>query len=216
MREVVSKVYTFDELSPSAKDTARQWFRELLQPDDYAESVLEDASRLGLMIGINLATRPVKLMGGGTRMEPNVYWAVCDRGAGASFAGSYSHAKGSVRKLAAEAPAADREGKPQKSNLEVNRIAVDLAAVQKRNFYQVQASVSHYGRDHGMNIDVERADGKPLSDADAETTEQALRDFAEWIHQSLETEYEYRMSDEIVDEDIRANEYEFDEDGRRA
>lgn len=30
---------------------------------------------------------------------------------------------------------------------------------------------------------------------------------------SLEAEYNYRTSDEAIDEDIVANEYEFDEDG---
>lgn len=32
----------------------------------------------------------------------------------------------------------------------------------------------------------------------------------------LQKEYEYRLSDETLEEDIRANEYEFDETGRRA
>lgn len=37
-----------------------------------------------------------------------------------------------------------------------------------------------------------------------------------WIYRSLEAEYEYRQSDAVVDEDIRANEYEFTEGGERA
>ena len=43
-----------------------------------------------------------------------------------------------------------------------------------------------------------------------------MRDFAQWIYDSLEKEYEYQMSDEFVTENIEANEYEFDEEGNRA
>ncbi len=39
-----------------------------------------------------------------------------------------------------------------------------------------------------------------------------LQDYA----QILQKEYEYLMSDEMVDESIIANEYEFNEDGSRA
>lgn len=45
---------------------------------------------------------------------------------------------------------------------------------------------------------------------------EALTDFNSWIFKSLEKEYEYLMSDESVDESIKANEYEFTEDGERA
>ncbi len=46
--------------------------------------------------------------------------------------------------------------------------------------------------------------------------DRALRDFADWIYSQLEKEYEYQMSNECVDENIRANEYEFTEEGMRA
>ena len=49
-----------------------------------------------------------------------------------------------------------------------------------------------------------------------EDTRDILREFADWIYRHLESEYEYRMSDENVDESIRINEYEFDENGRIA
>lgn len=37
-----------------------------------------------------------------------------------------------------------------------------------------------------------------------------------WIYRALEAEYEYQDSDGQVDETIKANEYEFEEDGSRA
>jgi hypothetical protein len=37
-----------------------------------------------------------------------------------------------------------------------------------------------------------------------------------WIYRQLEREYDYQNADAQVDENIRANEYEFYEDGKRA
>jgi hypothetical protein len=43
-----------------------------------------------------------------------------------------------------------------------------------------------------------------------------LRAFMDWIYRQLEIEYEWLVSDECVDENIRSNEYEFDENGNPA
>lgn len=216
MREETTtrQLYTFDELSESAKERARDWWREGMQsPDDWqADSVIDDAARLFDMIGLNIRTRPVKLMGGGTRNEPDVYWSL-GRDRGLSFKGSYSYRKGGLQALAAEAPKGD--GKVYESNNEINAIAETLQAIQKRNFYQVQASSAHQ-RHYGIDVDIERADGKPISEADIDATREALDGLADWLLSSLEREWEYQNSNEAIDETIRANEYEFTEDGRRA
>jgi hypothetical protein len=218
MRKVISKVYQFDELSDTAKETARDWFRSCIGEDtNWAESVIEDASRIATIMGIDLHTRPVELMGGGTRQEPNIYWSIGNRSDdGVTFEGSYHYRKGSVKALEQECPSA-YQGKPQESNVEVNRIARGLAKIQRRNFYRVQALIRH-GRSlyAGIQVDVERSDDNDrLSSTDAEATEEALKDFAAWIHGQLEQEWEYQNSEATVDENIRANEYEFDEEGNR-
>lgn len=68
-----------------------------------------------------------------------------------------------------------------------------------------------------MSVEVwdERDHYAALNIEDEEELTQCLRDFADWIYRKLEAEYEYRMSDENVDEAIRINEYDFDESGRR-
>lgn len=211
-------LYTFDELSDRAKERAREWYRESSTSDfdDFgAESVLEDAARMADMLGISVSTRAVKLMGGGTKYKPEFYYSgFWSQGDGASFQGSYSYRPGSVAAIAKEAPA---EG--SKGNSELNRIARELADVQRRNFYQLQASISrnnnHYCHSMTMHVDVERADEKAVSDADAETVTQCMRDFADWLYRGLEAEYEYQNSDETVDGNIIANEYTFTEEGQR-
>jgi hypothetical protein len=68
-----------------------------------------------------------------------------------------------------------------------------------------------------MEVNVEYAgdDYRDVSAVEDDVTE-LMRDFARWIYRALEREYDYQNSDEAVDEMIRANGYEFEEDGARA
>lgn len=54
------------------------------------------------------------------------------------------------------------------------------------------------------------------SEQDQDEIAETLRDYMHWIYRQLEKEYDYLNSDEAVDESIKANEYEFTEDGTRA
>ena len=95
--------------------------------------------------------------------------------------------------------------------------------VQRPNFYGVQAriSVSHYGGGRvGVNVDVERylpndTQGD-VSDTLQASVETFIGSFCETALSLLQAEYDYLMSDENVEENIRVNEYEFTEDGKPA
>ena len=50
MKEIVTKVFEFDELDDAAKDKAREWYREGAIDHDWWENTFEDASRIGLRI----------------------------------------------------------------------------------------------------------------------------------------------------------------------
>lgn len=50
MRTIETQVFTYDELSESAKEKARNWWREASQHDDWVEPILEDADNIGLRI----------------------------------------------------------------------------------------------------------------------------------------------------------------------
>lgn len=71
------------------------------------------------------------------------------------------------------------------------------AEIQRQNSCQIRGRVS-------------------ANDRDEDDANQIVSDFADWIYRQLEQEYEYQMSDECVDETIRANDYEFYEDGEPA
>ena len=78
----------FPELSEGAKDKARSWYRGLGPHDDWWDVVYEDFERVCEILGIRLKTRAVRLMGGGTRQRPCVWFSgFCSQGDGASYEG---------------------------------------------------------------------------------------------------------------------------------
>jgi hypothetical protein len=201
------RAYHFDELSPAAKERARDWWRALENQDFDTEYVIDDAQRMGAILGIELDTKPVKLMGGGTRYDPVVYWS---QGDGACFEGRYRYAKGASKAIRAEAP----------KDTELHRIADALQRAQRKAFYRLEARCQHRGHychSGCMSVDVSDADDdyRTLPDGAEDAITDALRDFANWIYRQLEQEYEWRMADDQVDDAITANEYDFDERGNR-
>ena len=201
-------VYQFDELSESAKEKARDWWRELIDQNDY-DYVIEDAVRVGEILGIEFSTHSVQLYGGGTRQEPNIWWSgFYSQGDGACFEGYYNYKKGALKELKAYAPVDEN----------LHRIVARLQEVQKANFYQLHATVKHtghYSHSRSTTIEVSRLDYKDVSESAEEEVASCLRDFMDWIYKQLSTENDYLNSDEQLDDAIRANEYEFYENGER-
>ena len=212
MPEIIeTTVYLLGELSDAAKDNARAWYREGGFDYDWYDSVFDDFRRIAEILGISLKTRLVRLMGGGTRQEPQIaftgFWS---QGDGASYQAFYAFRKNATREI--------REHAPQDTGL--HAIADSLLAIQRRNFYQLRADVGHRGRyshEYCMVVSVER-DSPTWQDmtADAEDAViEALRDLARWLYRQLEAEYDHLTSDEAVDEGIIINEYTFTDGGRR-
>jgi hypothetical protein len=68
-----------------------------------------------------------------------------------------------------------------------------------------------------LNVDWEAwgvDDREEIEDSlDGEAIEQAFEDFADWIGDQLQAEYDWLTSDEAIENSIIANDYEFDEEG---
>ena len=198
-------VYTIDELSDAAKEAARAWYRESCLDYEWYDFVYEDFGTICEILGVTLATSPVRLYGGGTRDKPQVWFTgFSSQGDGASFAGSYSHAKGPAQAIRAHAPKDD----------ELYRIADALQAIQRRNLFQLHASIAQRGRychENTMSIDVERDSPtwQPPTDDAEDTVIEAMRDLARWLYRQLRAEYEHLTSDEAIDETLAANESTF-------
>jgi hypothetical protein len=207
MRIIETPVYDFTELPDAAKDKARAWFRETID-HEWWDSVYDDFEQICPILGVTLATRTVRLMGGGTRQKPCIWFSgFWSQGDGACFEGRYAYAPRASLRI--------REYAPQ--DTELHRIADALQALQKPNFYQLTAVIRHRGRythAYCMAIDVDR-DGPAIVRRAADDLVEALRDLANWLYRALEREYEFLTSDETVDENISANDYTFTAEGRR-
>ncbi len=210
-RIIETTVYTIDELCDAAKENARIWYRHQGLHDEWYDFVYEDFETICRILGIALGTTPVRLYGGGTRDKPQIFWSgFHSQGDGASFFGTYCHARGASKAIRAHAP----------KDAELHRIADELQAVQKRNFWQVHASIRQSGRychEYSMAIEVERDSPtwQPPTDGVEETVIEALRDLARWLYSQLRSEYEHQTSDEAVDEIVSINEWTFKADGTR-
>ena len=210
-RTVETTVYELEELPDTAKEGARAWYRETCLEHEWYDFVFEDFEMICRILGVTLSTSPARLMGGGTRDKPHLFFrGFSSQGDGASFEGRYCHAKGAARGIRAHAP----------KDTELHRIADELRAAQQRNFYQLNTVIrtrGNYCHEHSMAIEVERDSPtwQPMTDGAEDTLTEALRDLARWFYRQLEREYDYLTSDAAVDESIAINGFTFTVEGRR-
>ena len=91
---IETTVYTIEELSEAARQRARAWYRETCLDYQWYDFVYEDFQAICGILGMALRTSPVRLHGGGTRDKPHLFFrGFASQGDGASFEGSYAHAK---------------------------------------------------------------------------------------------------------------------------
>lgn len=198
MRIQETELYHFDELSEDAQqkaiDNNRNWNTEGL---DWWDAVYDDAKQIAEILGIEI---------------DNIYFSgFSSQGDGACFVGRYRYTPQCRQKI--------REYAPQDTNL--HKIADGLASLQRKWFYRLEATVTHqghYSHEYCTNIDVTERDEsvnatRPLPE---DELSELLRDFMQWIYASLEREYEYLESDEVVAESLIVNECEFTKDGENA
>ena len=208
----IRTLYKYDELSNDAKENARDWYRDASQDDNfYAESIYEDAANIADLFGLNIRTRPAKRMDGSTTYEPSIYYSgFYSQGDGACYEGNYQYKPGALKAVKDYAP----------KDEELHRIAKVLQDAQQKHFYKLRATTKqrgYYYHSGCMDVDVWHEDDqyRDLRGADDDIRD-TLRSFADWIYSRLEAEYELLMSDDTVEENIVANEYEFTESGHIA
>lgn len=93
-RNKVTEVFKYEELSDRAKEKAREWYTRDYPDSDWWDSCYEVFTEVCEIIGVELETKPVRLMGGGTRREPMIFFrGFWSQGDGACFAGDYREAE---------------------------------------------------------------------------------------------------------------------------
>ena len=193
---IKTEVFLFDELTDEAKEKAREWYREGALDYEWWDGVYDTAKTAGACMGIDV---------------DNIYFSgFWSQGDGACFTGSYAYRKGWRKALKAEF-GGEILGK-------LTTIGEALQAAQKPAFYRLAALVRHNGNssdEYSTVIHVSTDDMRYTRGVDEDNLKGELREFMRWIYRQLEAEYEWLMSDEQVDESIRANEYTFTETGER-
>jgi len=186
-----TKVYDFEELSSEAKDTAREWWREASQHDEWWEFVYEDAKNIGGLMGIDI---------------DNIYFSgFWSQGDGANFTGTYAYGTGSVAKVKAQMP----------KDEELHRIVEALYKFQRRFYFTATARITtsgHYSHSRCTCIDAGDQHGDLNSADEIELTE-ILRSFMDWIYIQLEKEYDWLNANEQIDETLSNGLYEFTQYG---
>ena len=206
--DTVLTLYTYDELASTAKAKAKDWWLSCRDETDY-ESVIDDFTVIAETLGIDLKTHAVTLMSGKTRQDANVWYSVgyCQSDF-AAFDGAYQYAKGSAKAIRQHAP----------KDSELQRIADELAKLQKANAYQLRATVA-YHKYYGLQSEVIRETKAGLWVDPTDGADMAfsglIKDLAKWLYRELVKQDEWISSDENIAESMEANEYTFREDGRR-
>lgn len=219
MRIKETKVFQFDELSDRAKERAREWYRSASVGDDFwHEYILEDFADIAKHCGWSLATRTHSRSGDAVYFRG--FWS---QGDGACFAGDWHARDVDVPNLLKHAP----------QDNELARI-VDGFATLAHEFPESSGTSSQprgrYSHEYSPTIDWD--DGADRDDEEhsraewdairattaehGETFTELARELMRWLYRRLESAWESEISAECVDENIRCNGYEFEEDGSRA
>lgn len=199
-----ARAYTLDELSPRARDKARDWWREQGLRDEWWDAVYDDANEIAQMLGIQINSDGRY----GLAIHFSGFWS---QGDGARFAGSYRYAEGAIAAVADHCP----------NDETIKELAALLTVVQKMHGCRLEAKITLSGNcEHAyctaMEVWETQDDGDEIPTD--ETTESLIRDamrrFMDWIYRQLEAEHEYLTSDECVDDEIRDYDWTFTEDGQ--
>lgn len=210
------QLFKYDELTPTAQEKAREWYRDLEMQDCDLSFVTEDFTEIAEMLGFDFSTHTVTLYGGGKRQEPNIYYSLSySQGDGASFEGRYEFRKGFAKAVKTHAP----------QDTKLHAIVNELARIQKACGYRLSATITqsgNYTHARTMSAEVYQKDdrymeeSKPFADNLESDFQEVVYDLGDWLHDRLKEEYEFRLSDESITESLEANDYDFEADGSRA
>ena len=203
MKTKTVNLFTFNELSDSAKEKARNWWRECSAGDSYwSESVIDEAKEQGKNMGLDI-----------NNIHYSGFWS---QGDGACFTGSWSAANVKAGETAEGWGDSPETTRIKQIAAEFEQFAKDWPessfTVEHRGHYSHEYCTDfNVSLGHDADNELPAGQWKGACDSIIETA----RDYMRWIYKQLEKEDQYQNSDECVDENILANEYTFLESGKR-
>lgn len=195
MRILETKLFMFDELSGEAKEKARTWMRDCNAQDSFAiDEAMDSSKALFEVANIKLTNWEV---------GPYAYSSV-------------TFDMGDAGKLSGPRAIAWLE-----NNL-LSKLRITQEAFNKnRKDYMGYGDGYRVGKVKscpltGVCYDEDLLESLRKSVASGDTLKDAFANLADVVRKVTEAECEYQNEDEQIDDTIRANEYEFMEDGARA
>lgn len=185
-------VYTWSELSDQVKDKLRY---EYLEPD-WWDTTYDDFVAVATKLGFDVSRKDLAFSG------------FSSQGDGASFKGYWEASKLNVDALFEYAP----------EDTELHKIAYGFAALVKEYGHGLQCHVSRmpsrYSHDKTMwcHGSWQGCGGDLGPDTDDLLTDYSQR-LARWLYASLETDYDYYLSDEKIGDICDGEGWEFHADG---
>ena len=212
-KQIITTVYTFDELSDKAKEKAREWYREGALDYEWWDYIFDDFQTITDALGFTIDTRR------GSNERAIYFSGFCSQGDGACFEGSFCAKDFDLGKLTKHLGDIDKH--PDK---DLSRIVIQFHAFVREHpaFAATLNHTGHYCHSHSVSIDWEEwgtdEDGDDESIVTAETGEvfdELARGLMNWLYRTLKDEHDWLLADEQVDESIRANGYTFTGTGKR-
>lgn len=197
-RAVTVNAYKYEELSPAAQSRARDWWRDASKDyphTDWSDYPTSDLKTVAAFMGWTVTD--------------TAFSGFSSQGDGAQFTGTWRAADvKAAEALEKHAPAAGSAANTLLRSIMASHVTLAKEAPE------ASASVRGTGRySHSRATEFETPNlTRPQLNALIETG-CALMD---WYYRALEDSYEASRSDEVVAENITANEYEFTEDGNRS
>lgn len=223
--EVEDRTYTFDELSPKAKEKAREARRSTELDYDWWQYTYEDAVRIGALMGFEVGIRYER---GPRRIDeyqsPDIWFSgFSSQGDGCCWSGWLDVAKlaGSVKRIKGEVGTDDALVDLAKMGEELFAEFASIAAFNRlcsdednRDWPEVTTTMrlSVEGHERSYSTAIDDNNGDLPSELQTQASK-LVEYFADWIYDQLEQEHDHRLDDVQIDEGIHANDMTFDEDG---
>lgn len=195
----------YSELSPEAKERAREWWRECERYDSFDEELLTECFQdiLREDYGIEVHYRTYKTCGGKTGQSPEIYW---DFGGYPEVSFKADWDLDSLEKKNEEIAGQMR----LLTMLETVHESGESFSIYVNGDSTIEVEMSGlYGTlDHDQQAIVDE-----IICAIESELEQVYKQACRHLARVGEKEIEYRDSDEYIEEQIEANDYKFDEEG---
>jgi hypothetical protein len=203
MKEIITKVYEFDELDEKGKEKAREWYRDASSDDTiWSECVIDDAKTILALMGWDI--------------DKIYYSGFNSQGDGACFTGTWRADNVKVGKAKEYAPTDEELHKIAKIYEELAEKHPVTSMSVKHSGRYCHENCTEFDAFDGGFYELEMGNDEMVKNEESknifiETSKDAMR----WIYKNLEREWDFQNSDETIDENIKANFYTFTESGKR-